>query len=100
MASKCSIEFRDVSFTYVADAPVIKDVSFTCPGGQTLALVGATGGKNPNRKNDCSAGLTVQKARPDVAMVRQLCACLYCRQTDLCAATRACSAHFSYNLQC
>ena len=43
MTSKCSIEFRDVSFSYVADSPVIKDVSFTCPGGQTLALVGATG---------------------------------------------------------
>ena len=43
VASKCAIEFRDVSFSYVADSPVIKDVSFTCPGGQTLALVGATG---------------------------------------------------------
>ena len=43
VTSKCSIEFRDVSFSYVADSPVIKDVSFTCPGGQTLALVGATG---------------------------------------------------------
>ena len=43
MTSKCSIEFRDVSFSYVADSPVIKDISFTCPGGQTLALVGATG---------------------------------------------------------
>ena len=43
VATKCAIEFRDVSFSYVADSPVIKDVSFTCPGGQTLALVGATG---------------------------------------------------------
>lgn len=43
MASKCALEFRDVSFSYVAESPVIKDVSFTCPGGQTLALVGATG---------------------------------------------------------
>ncbi|CAL5222423.1 g4785 [Coccomyxa viridis] len=43
VTSKCSIEFRDVSFSYVADSPVIKDISFTCPGGQTLALVGATG---------------------------------------------------------
>ena len=40
---KCSIEFRSASFSYVADAPVIKDISFTCPGGKTLAFVGATG---------------------------------------------------------
>ena len=40
---KCAIEFRDVSFSYLADAPVIKDVSFACPGGKTLAFVGATG---------------------------------------------------------
>ena len=40
---KCSIEFRNASFSYVADAPVIKDISFTCPGGKTLAFVGATG---------------------------------------------------------
>lgn len=43
MPGKCSIEFRDVSFSYIADAPVIKDISFTCPGGKTLAFVGATG---------------------------------------------------------
>ncbi len=43
VVTECRIEFRDVSFSYVADSPVIKDVSFTCPGGQTLALVGATG---------------------------------------------------------
>ena len=43
MPGKCSIEFRNASFSYVADAPVIKDISFTCPGGKTLAFVGATG---------------------------------------------------------
>ena len=43
VASKCTVEFDDVCFAYSADSPVIKGISFTCPGGQTLALVGATG---------------------------------------------------------
>jgi hypothetical protein len=41
--SKCSVEFDNVSFSYALDNPVIKGMSFKCPGGQTLALVGATG---------------------------------------------------------
>ncbi len=43
VASKCSVEFDNVSFSYHADSPVVKGISFYCPGGQTLALVGATG---------------------------------------------------------
>ena len=43
VAGKCRVEFDNVSFSYVADSPVLKGVSFQCPGGQTLALVGATG---------------------------------------------------------
>ena len=43
MAGKCRVDFDDVSFSYVPDSPVLKGVSFQCPGGQTLALVGATG---------------------------------------------------------
>ncbi len=43
VAGKCRVEFDDVSFSYVADAPVLKGVSFSCQGGQSLALVGATG---------------------------------------------------------
>ncbi|CAL5222427.1 g4789 [Coccomyxa viridis] len=34
----------DISFSYVTEWPVIKNVSFTCPNGQTLTLMGATGG--------------------------------------------------------
>ena len=38
-----SVEFDNVSFSYQPDAPVLKNVSFKVDGGQTLALVGATG---------------------------------------------------------
>lgn len=38
------IEFRDVSFSYIGDsAPVLQNVSFTCPAGSTTALIGASG---------------------------------------------------------
>lgn len=37
------VEFDHVSFRYVPDAPVLKDVSFTVQPGQTVALVGPTG---------------------------------------------------------
>ena len=37
------MEFDNVSFSYQPDAPVLKNVSFKVNGGQTLALVGATG---------------------------------------------------------
>ncbi|KAL3160766.1 hypothetical protein ABBQ38_009179 [Trebouxia sp. C0009 RCD-2024] len=38
-----SVEFENVSFSYQPNAPVLKNVSFKVGGGQTLALVGATG---------------------------------------------------------
>ncbi|MDR3567913.1 MAG: ABC transporter ATP-binding protein [Syntrophobacteraceae bacterium] len=37
------IEFRDVGFSYEADQPVLRDVSFRIEPGQTLAIIGATG---------------------------------------------------------
>ena len=40
---KGSIEFDSVVYSYATGSPVLKDVSFSCAGGQTLALVGATG---------------------------------------------------------
>ena len=39
-----SIEFRDVSFAYVAGQPVLKNFDLTIQPGQSIALVGATGG--------------------------------------------------------
>lgn len=37
------IEFRDVSFSYVKDQPVIKNVSFKIKAGSSCAIVGPTG---------------------------------------------------------
>jgi ATP-binding cassette subfamily B protein len=37
------IDFENVGFRYVADRPVLKQVSFTAEAGQTVALVGPTG---------------------------------------------------------
>ncbi|MCL2163673.1 MAG: ABC transporter ATP-binding protein/permease [Oscillospiraceae bacterium] len=37
------IEFRGVDFQYQDEAPVLKNVSFSCAPGQTVALVGPTG---------------------------------------------------------
>ncbi len=37
------VEFQEVGFHYVADRPVLDDVSFTAQPGQTIALVGHTG---------------------------------------------------------
>jgi len=37
------IEFRDVTFGYDAENPVLKNVSFTINAGESVAIVGATG---------------------------------------------------------
>jgi ATP-binding cassette, subfamily B, bacterial len=37
------IEYRDVSFSYTAEQPVLKHIAFVAEPGQTIALVGATG---------------------------------------------------------
>jgi ATP-binding cassette subfamily B protein len=56
------VEFKNVSFAYVDDAEVIKDISFAVEPGQTVAIVGQTGsGKSTvtrliNRTYDVSAG--------------------------------------------
>ena len=38
-----SVEFRGVTFGYVPDQPVLRDISFTARPGETVALVGPTG---------------------------------------------------------
>jgi ATP-binding cassette subfamily B protein len=38
-----ALEFRQVSFAYVPDEPVLRDLSLSIPAGQTVAVVGATG---------------------------------------------------------
>jgi ATP-binding cassette subfamily B protein len=43
-ASQVTVEFRGVGFHYPgADHPVLTDISFTTPPGQTTAIVGSTG---------------------------------------------------------
>ncbi|MDP4146501.1 MAG: ABC transporter ATP-binding protein [Bacillota bacterium] len=37
------IEFKNVSFTYRDDQPIIKDISFTIPAGKKTAIVGGSG---------------------------------------------------------
>jgi ATP-binding cassette subfamily B protein len=43
-AIKGRVEMQQVSFSYVAGTPVLRDVSFVAQPGQTIALVGHTGG--------------------------------------------------------
>lgn len=41
--SSGQVEFRDVHFSYNADRPILKGVSFNIPAGHTVAVVGASG---------------------------------------------------------
>ncbi len=38
-----AVKFTNVSFSYNAEQPVLRDVNFSCPGGSTVAIVGQTG---------------------------------------------------------
>ncbi|KAK2612766.1 hypothetical protein QQS21_001217 [Conoideocrella luteorostrata] len=38
------VEFKNVSFSYDVDRPILQDISFTAEPGQRIALVGETGG--------------------------------------------------------
>lgn len=41
--AKGQIEFRNVSFQYIEDSPVLKNITFKVEPGETVALVGPTG---------------------------------------------------------
>jgi subfamily B ATP-binding cassette protein MsbA len=85
---KGEIEFDKVSFSYVANEPVLKNISFHVEPGQTIALVGSTGaGKTTiinllNRFYDISSGairfdgkdiktFSLKSLRKNVAVVLQ-----------------------------
>ena len=85
---KGEIEFDKVSFSYVANEPVLKNISFRVEPGQTIALVGSTGaGKTTiinllNRFYDISSGairfdgkdiktFSLKSLRKNVAVVLQ-----------------------------
>jgi len=40
---KGDVEYRDVTFSYIADIPIIKNISFKAGAGKMIALVGPTG---------------------------------------------------------
>jgi ATP-binding cassette, subfamily B, bacterial len=40
---KGAVDFRNIGFSYVEDAPVLHDISFSCRVGEKIALVGETG---------------------------------------------------------
>ncbi|MDP1653004.1 MAG: ABC transporter ATP-binding protein/permease [Rhodocyclaceae bacterium] len=42
-AGPCAVRFENVSFAYEARRPILHDVSFEIPAGQTLAVVGQSG---------------------------------------------------------
>lgn len=44
VVKKATVEFREVSFGYMAEQPVLNNVSFVINPGQKLALVGESGG--------------------------------------------------------
>ena len=39
IATKGKIEFKEVSFSYTPERPILKNISFTVEPGQTLAIV-------------------------------------------------------------
>ncbi|MDD9910948.1 MAG: ABC transporter ATP-binding protein/permease [Ahrensia sp.] len=43
IVKSAAISFRDVSFHYEPDRPILKDVSFEVPAGHTVAIVGPSG---------------------------------------------------------
>jgi ATP-binding cassette subfamily B protein len=58
------VEFRDVFFSYQPGRPVLRGVSFVAEPGQTVAIVGATGGGKSTL-----AGLAAKFHLPDAGMV-------------------------------
>ena len=85
---KHAIEFRDVTYSYDDEAPVLSNINLTVPAGQALAIVGPSGGGKTTLTNliprflDLKHGsiridgtdirdVTIQSLRSQIAMVTQ-----------------------------
>jgi ATP-binding cassette subfamily B protein len=55
------VEFRDVSFEYIKDRPVLKNVSFSADPNDTIALVGPTGAGKTTIVNLLSRFYNIEK---------------------------------------
>ena len=69
------IVFRDVSFHYRPDRPILKDISFEVPAGRTVAIVGPSGPVNRPSRACCSvydiAGGAIEIDGQDIRQVSQ-----------------------------
>lgn len=87
-ALKERIDFKNVSFQYTKERPVIKNISFTIKKGQTVAIIGPTGSGKTTIANllcrfyDCDSGaieidginlrdITLRSLRANIALVAQ-----------------------------
>ena len=76
MPFRGDIEFKNIHFSYVADEPVLKNVSFHIPPGSSVAIVGATGAGKSSIISLMSRFYDVQQGQilidgKDVRSVRQ-----------------------------
>jgi ABC-type multidrug transport system fused ATPase/permease subunit len=61
---KGDIEFKNVTFSYEEDKPVLKDISFSAAAGSVTALVGTSGSGKTT-----IAGLAASFLKPDLGMI-------------------------------
>ncbi len=95
------VEFEDVSFTYDgAETPALSHVSFTAEPGQTVALVGPSGGGKTTAASliprfwDAASG-AVKVGGVDVRQIDPMCSCT---RSPLCSRTAACSKPLSWKM--
>jgi energy-coupling factor transporter ATP-binding protein EcfA2 len=77
--TEAQVKFDSVAFGYSPANFVVSDVSFTVPGGQTFALVGATGSGKVRPQNIFKHGLRHQSAPAVFFCCLELSLCKICR---------------------
>jgi ABC-type multidrug transport system fused ATPase/permease subunit len=91
-----SVRFDQVQFAYDPSRPILHDLSFEIPAGQTVAVVGPSGsGKSRWRacctaSTTCKVGASPSTATTSAASRRTACAATSasCRRTRCCSTTR------------